>query len=82
MSIFEIKKGKTHIIILTILIIVIGFISINIWVSTYFLVVRNYTVDVSREKEKTICAVVISELHDHQFGSIASLLNNAVPLQR
>ena len=37
--------------------------------SSNFLVVRNYTVDVSREKGKTICAVAISDLHDHQFGS-------------
>ena len=39
------------------------------WMSTNYLVVRNYTVNVSRLLGKTIRTVVISDLHDHQFGS-------------
>lgn len=69
MSISESKRGKIHIIILTILIILVGFIVINIWVSSNCLVIRNYTANVSRSIGKTIRAVVISDLHDHQFGS-------------
>ena len=46
-----------------------GFIVINIWVSSNCLVIRNYTTNVSRSIGKTIRAVVISDLHDHQFGS-------------
>ena len=30
---------------------------------------RNYTVNLSISKGKTLCAVVISDLHNHQFGS-------------
>ena len=69
MSISKSKRGKIHIIILTILIILVGFIVINIWVSSNCLVIRNYTTNVSRSIGKTIRAVVISDLHDHQFGS-------------
>ena len=39
------------------------------WMSTNYLVVRNYTVNVSRSLGKTIRTVVTSDLHDHQFGS-------------
>ena len=69
MSISKSKRGKIHIIILAILIILVGFIVINIWVSSNCLVIRNYTTNVSRSIGKTIRAVVISDLHDHQFGS-------------
>ena len=63
------SRRKIYCIILTILIIIICCIVINMWMSTNYLVVRNYTVNVSRSLGKTIRTVVISDLHDHQFGS-------------
>ena len=62
-------RGKIHIITLTILIIIISCIVINIWVSSNYLIFRNYTVNLSISNGKTLCAVVISDLHNHQFGS-------------
>lgn len=59
MSLFEKKKGAIHIIIITILIIVIGFIAINIWVSSNYLVIKNYTVDILREKQYVLFLFLI-----------------------
>ena len=41
---------------------------IDLWVSSNCLLIRNYTADVSNANGKTIKTVVISDLHDHQFG--------------
>lgn len=63
------KRRKVYIIILTILIVLAVGTFLDIWISSNYLFIRNYTAEVSNTNGKTIQAVVISDLHDHQFGS-------------
>lgn len=53
------SRRKIYCTILTILIIIIGCIVINIWMSTNYLVIRNYKVNVSKSLGKTIRTVAI-----------------------
>ena len=53
------SRRKIYCTILTILIIIIGCIVINIWMSTNYLVISNYKVNVSKSLGKTIRTVVI-----------------------
>lgn len=63
------KRRKAPIIILTIFVALVLCFIIDLWVSSNCLLIRNYTADVSNANGKTIKTVVISDLHDHQFGS-------------
>ena len=63
------KRRKVYIIILTILIVLAVGTFLDIWISSNYLFIRNYTAEVSNTNGKTIQPVVISDLHDHQFGS-------------
>ena len=63
------KRRKVPIIILTVFIVLVLCFIIDLWVSSNYLVTRKYTVELSNTIGKTIKAVVISDLHDYQFGS-------------
>ena len=61
---------KRKIVLLTVMGIIIVFalyVMISLWISTNYLLVREYEVDTGKAAEP-IQAVVISDLHDHEFG--------------
>lgn len=62
------KKRKIMFVIIIVIVIIV-FVLSNLWFSSNYLLVREYPVVISDSSESTIRAVVISDLHDHQFGS-------------
>lgn len=68
---FSIHSNKmvVKIVLIIILIFLVGFVLINLWISSNYLVVNDFTAELSETNGKTIQAVVISDLHDHEFGS-------------
>lgn len=62
------KRCKVLIILIILIVFAICFIA-DLWISSNYLIIRNYTVEISKANGQTIQTVVISDLHDHQFGS-------------
>lgn len=61
------KKRKGQIVLFILGIALVLYVLISLWVSTYFLTVRKFTADLETGGG-SIRAVVISDLHDHEFG--------------
>ena len=62
-------KKRKFIFAIIIVVAIIVFVLSDLWISSNYLVVREYSVDIADNSKSTIQAVVISDLHDHQFGS-------------
>ena len=61
------RKKKVLIVFLVLVALLSIYILISLWVSTYWITVREFTVEFD-ENAPEIRAVVISDLHDHEFG--------------
>lgn len=61
------KKRKVIRVILWILIAIIAFCAVDVWVSYNWLTVSEFTVK-SEQIENSFRIVLVSDLHDHQFG--------------
>ena len=54
---------------ITIFVAFIVFVLGDLWISSNYLVVGEYSVDIAESSKNTIRATVISDLHNHQFGA-------------
>lgn len=61
-------KKRKFIFAIIIVVAIIGFVLSNLWISLNYLVVREYSADISESIKSRIRAVTISDLHGHQFG--------------
>ena len=61
------KKKTVLIVILSIIVIFLAYILISLWVSVNLIVTREYSIDTGKNGTP-FRAVVISDLHDHEFG--------------
>lgn len=62
------KRSKLMFSIIIVLAIVV-FVFCDLWISSNYIVVREYSANISESSKSTIRTVVISDLHDHQFGA-------------
>lgn len=60
------RKRKGLIVLIVLLAVIILYVLISLWISANFLTVRQFTADIGAGG--SIRAVVISDLHDHEFG--------------
>lgn len=76
------RKRTIFIIILTIIIILLAYILISLWVSSNWIVTREYSIDTGKSTTP-VRTVVISDLHDHEFGKgnekLAEKIRSAQP---
>lgn len=76
------RKKTIFIIILTIIIILLAYVLISLWVSVSWIVTREYSIDTGKNRTP-IRTVVISDLHDHEFGrnneKLAEKIRSAQP---
>lgn len=57
-------KKRKFIFAIIIVVAIIVFVLSDLWISSNYLVVREYSVDIADNSKSTIQAVVISDLHD------------------
>lgn len=76
------RKKTIFIIILAIIIILLAYVLISLWVSVNWIVTREYSISTGKNSPP-IRTVVISDLHDHEFGKnnekLAEKIRSAQP---
>lgn len=63
------KRYKILFIFIIVIFVITAFMLGDLWISSNYIVIRNFTTVISKENGKMIRAVIISDLHDHEFGS-------------
>lgn len=63
------KRHKILFIFIIVIFVITAFMLGDLWISSNYIVIRSFTTVISKENGKTIRAVIISDLHDHEFGS-------------
>ena len=61
------RKKRWILAVILILAVLAAYVLVSLWVSTNYIVVREYTAD-TEKSETGFRAAVISDLHDHRFG--------------
>ena len=61
------RKKRWILAVILVLAVLAAYVLVSFWVSTNYIVVREYTADTGKS-ETGFRAAVISDLHDHRFG--------------
>ena len=61
------RKKRWILAVILVLAVLAAYVLVSLWVSTNYIVVREYTADTGKS-ETSFRAAVISDLHDHRFG--------------
>ena len=61
------RMKKWMIALILVVVTLVIYILVSLWVSTNYIVIREYTADTGKS-DTGFRAVVVSDLHDHRFG--------------